>query len=110
MAMFLSDDVPDAVRGVITEHMHVWRPTASDLDGEELAPEHAAMFDRADGGLCMTCGRPVGEHATAVVNDKGWALLYCGQACWQDMIVTNYLSDQYEVIYAGIKDRGDDRD
>jgi hypothetical protein len=76
----------------------------------ELPMEVKVMYDRGDAGHCMTCGTPVGEHANAVINEFGWALLYCGQACLQDMIIANYLADQYGNINEEIKQRGDNRE
>lgn len=75
----------------------------------DLPPEAQIMYERGDAGRCMTCGTPLGEHACALVNEFGLAMVYCDFECLGSMLFSNYHATEWDKLHDRINEKSDDQ-
>lgn len=71
----------------------------------EDEPEFA-VYTRNRQGKCATCGAPLREDTVLFMMKHGIGALFCGGQCFSDMMVTGWLTEQYEDMVQQIKFRG----
>lgn len=66
-------------------------------------------YENLKRGLCMTCGRPLGENTVVLVNEAGILGLWCEGICLQDLQSLGLIREMEEYVVDRI-DRRADRD